>query len=240
MRSVSEKSTTIQGSNGDVKCKDHYLTIETQKKKSLNLGQTQTEMNSIFKICNPNSITNETIRLFLIKADTLNLQEQNQEMERKGTSDLEITYFSSNEALARSELDDMKISYEFLTFDWTDHVKHSICDFEHSAEMKASGSIRNPQASIFYRSDSGDQKRTLNCKYRIRAKPNQYIKLTFEKVDFKLNKCENFYFAKDHQLKREKCEKLARKLKVKDSKYSDSTSILHDEGSSLCVQVESH
>ena len=98
------------------------------------------DRNLVYKICDPFDLGNGGVKSFMIKSDS-KLVKKN----------LDITYFSSNEALGSSELEDFKLSYEFLDFDWKNHQKDSICDFKYSFKSGNSGFIQNPQASIFYR-----------------------------------------------------------------------------------------
>ena len=169
------------------------------------------DRNLVYKICDPFDLGNGGVKSFMIKSDS-KLVKKN----------LDITYFSSNEALGSSELEDFKLSYEFLDFDWKNHQKDSICDFKYSFKSGNSGFIQNPQASIFYRNSPNEKSNFLKCKYQLQARDNQYIKFTFEELDFNLKTCENIYFNSDHKLKQEKCDSLFRKIKIKDSKYVDS------------------
>lgn len=100
------------------KCESHYLSISTRKPTR--------ELSSIFKLCDPANLKNETVRLFLIKTGDLNKRITGGQ---EKLSDVEVKYFSLNQALGRSELNDFKISYEFLDFDWKNHEAQSICSF---------------------------------------------------------------------------------------------------------------
>lgn len=102
------------------KCESHFLSISTRKPTK--------ELSSIFKLCDPANLKNETVRLFLIKTEDMKERTIKAGGQKK-LSDVEVKYFSLNQALGKSELNDFKISYEFLDFDWKNHEAQSVCNF---------------------------------------------------------------------------------------------------------------
>ncbi len=192
------------------KCQVNYLTIEAPVTNS-----NKNQMSQLFKICQPDELTNKTTRLFLVKA-----------AKAGGASpDLTVQYFALRESIGTNEMSNFILSYEFLNFDWDNYVTGSVCDFEY---ISNSGRVTNPKASIFYRyhPNSGESDK-LKCRYRLIAGPNQYIRLTIRRINFNLGDCQNVYFSQAHNLKYERCESLQRKLKISDSFYSKDTETMN-------------
>jgi hypothetical protein len=180
----------------------------------------------LFRVCDPKEITSKTIRFFLIKS-TGALDEKTNRMRSK-TSIL-VNYFLSQGHLLpytspKSSLFDFKLSYEFFNFDWFSYQENTVCDFIYdystSTSSVKSGIIRNPQASIFYKTN--DEK--LKCKYKIIANENHYIKLTFQKLEFNINNCENIFFDVKNESSNESlsdaCRNYDRKIVIKELKHS--------------------
>ena len=181
----------------------------------------------LFRVCDPREITSKTIRFFLIKS-TGAFDEQTNRLRSK--TSIQVNYFTSQShmlpyaSLPRLSLFDFKLSYEFFDFDWLNYQENSVCDFvyDHSSSESgsSSGIILNPQASIFYKTN--DEK--LKCKYKIIAKENHYVRLTFQKLEFNLNSCENVYFDIKNETNNESlietCRSYDRKLIIKEVKHS--------------------
>ena len=197
---------------------DYYEDYDYEK--TLRNQSDKHKQSILFKVCNPNELSNHTVRLFLVKTTEAKL---------KPKTNLAVTYFSSNETLF-SEMNDFKISYEFLDFDWKHHQANSICNFVYDSNDMDSksgqqGWIRNPQASIFYQTHANDSVQALSCNYRFIARPNQYVRLTVESVDFHVSHCENVYFFNKSRLvaDTQRCDNLKKKLKIKELDFVDSS-----------------
>ncbi len=212
---------------------------------------------TLSKICSQNQFNNQTttVRSFLIKSydkieDFEDLQTNN-----KTKTNAVINYFIKKSNLEEHDdylnqimygngggsgnnhhrLFDFKLSYEFLNFDWFAYQEYSVCDFVYDFSnsnnnrlMPLSGYIENPQASIFYKSND----EFLKCKFRFISKPNQFIKLTVEKIDFDQNECENSFLElkstqdrNEEALLNKKCESLDKRLVIRDSKTPQSSNM---------------
>jgi hypothetical protein len=183
------------------------------------------------KLCSSDDLRNN-VRFLLIKSASnqplpININDPD---DNTKTNIIITQYTEQNAPLVSSELFDLKISYEFINFDWNTYQMHSVCDFIYNINSKKSaipnvGYIQNPQASIFYKLDDD----FLRCRYRIIGKTNQYIKLTIESIDFELekndklsnSKCDNIYFSNSNVSSGfgrddEKCNRLNKKLIIKE------------------------
>ena len=101
------------------KCQSHFLSISARKASN--------DLAPIFKLCDPADLKNETVRLFMVRAPALGA---------KRLSGIQVEYFSAEQALGKTELNDFRISYEFLEFDWGSHEAQSVCNFVYTAKSR--------------------------------------------------------------------------------------------------------
>lgn len=232
---------------GQDACKETYLSIETiynnhefeehpkhndfedhssssKPKTRLNLREKQSK-NLLVKICDRADFDQTVIKYFLIKTSVNQIDDEDATFPIKLKRNLLISYFSSNPALVQaSRLFDFKLSFEYLNFDWQTYQENSVCDFVYNLNLDdtipITGTLVNPKASIFYK--TADE--FLKCKYRLVAKPNQYIKLSVNSISFEMDEeeCSNVYFANnkvDSKAQHAKCSKMSKKILIKELKH---------------------
>lgn len=184
---------------------------------------------SIVKLCNKEDFNGTQTRFFLVKTA------QSRPLSSKARSDLIVSYFNLFATLSESaRLNDFRISYEFVDFDWHAYQDGSLCNFVYDANQLdiRSGTLTNPKSRIFYikssipyASDDQDQEDGyLRCKYRLVAKQNHYIRLTVKQVDFDVdNQLENVFFTTSDKIGSrpfQRCAALPRKLIIRDLQHS--------------------
>ena len=220
----SSNQSNTNNINKTSRCSKKFLKIETISKIHNNDMETfqdnkidhKTPKMQLLKICDNDDLLNASNRNFLIKTNT-----QLDDLTVKKTLVL-ITYFKNKDSLTdNADLFDFKINFEFIKFDWNFYKQGSVCDFVYNfnlnGKMKQNGFIRNPEGSIFY-SLSDDY---VKCRYRILAKQNQYIKLSFEQIDFNADENQNnVYFTDttynvDFEKKRE-CDNIQKRILIKE------------------------
>ena len=124
-----------------------------------------------------------------------------------------------------------------------------MCDFIYNFNLDSTlplaGFLANPKASIFYKPTSGE---SLQCRYRLVARYNFYIKLTVEYIDFeKLEKssgnaesngnkeaanelCENVYYNSTNWRDSEAaCSRLSKKLIIREPRKPLSANSIENE-----------
>jgi hypothetical protein len=234
------ESTIVSNLNKTTRCSRKFLKIETMSKirdKDFKFrDETKIDPKApkmqLLKICDNEDLLNASNRNFLIKTNT-----QLDDQSIKKTLIL-ITYYNSENSLAQNvNLFDFKINFEFIKFDWDFYKQGSVCDFIYNFnvnnKMTHNGFIKNPEASIFY-SLSDDY---IKCRYRIIAKQNQYIKLSFVKIDFNADETqENVYFTDTTYnfdfSKKNECDNLQKRILIKELNQpwsdSDDSDIIND------------
>ncbi|CAF0987979.1 unnamed protein product, partial [Brachionus calyciflorus] len=206
-------------SEGDT-CRHNFFSIEsTDVNKSIPL----------IKLCNRSSFNQLAVKYFLIKTS---------DYSEKKNKDLVITYFNTNPTL-NSKFNDFRLSYEYLNFDWSNYKNDTLCDFVYDLNMDTSlplkGVLTNPKASIFYKTTES----FLKCRYRLVARPNQYILIKINNINFNVesdynesDECDNVYFtnlnAESTRAHHEKCSRLNKKLIIKELKHSWSSTPVDD------------
>jgi hypothetical protein len=136
----------------------------------------------------------------------------------------------TSRSLSTNRFLDFKVSVEFLNFDWSAYQENSVCDFIYNfnkdSSLEMSGELANPKASIFYK--TADE--SLKCRYRIIAKHNHYIRLTFESMDFNVRSCENVYFnGTNSAVSDSACGKMSRKVVVRELRRPVSSNVIENE-----------
>jgi hypothetical protein len=225
--------------------------------------RTNTQQSQLLvKLCDAEDLNNN-YRFFLIKSSSsvfkLNKSDDwqtntvpNNNINKTENLNVLITYFSSTDALFTNRLFDFKIGFEYVNFDWSNYQKSSVCDFIYNIntdkQMKPSGHLTNPQATIFYKTSD----EFLKCRYRLVARLDQYIKLTFKSIEFGSEPGENIYFHEDSdetsmRLLSEQCLRINRRLIVREMRnpskeivnmsnyYEESSTAHHFNLNRLCI-----
>ena len=129
-------------------------------------------MKTIVQLCDKSDFNNSQTRFFLIKTA--------QAANTKARSDLVVSYFNKYATLSETaRLNDFRISYEFIDFDWDAYQQGTSCDFVYNAYSlgSSSGLLTSPKSRIFFSrpnsASADDQDSYLRCKYRLMAKQNQ-------------------------------------------------------------------
>lgn len=199
-------------------CEENFFSINSFKaEKNVFL--------ELMKFCNRTIFDQLTVKYFLIKLSDFD-----------GNKDLVVTYYSRISPLER-KFTDFQLSYEYLNFDWANYKNDTLCDFVYDLNADTSiglrGLIKNPKASIFYKTSEP----FLKCRYRLVARPNQYIVVRFKTISFydetkEENACENVYFTNSNdqitKSQYEKCSQLPKKVILKEPKHSWSNYAFND------------
>lgn len=199
-------------------CEENFFSINTFKPDNKAFLE-------LMKFCNKTIFNQLTVKYFLIKLSDYD-----------GNKDLLVTYFSKISPMER-KLSDFELSYEYLNFDWANYKNDTLCDFVYDLNLdtglRTKGLIKNPKASIFYKTSEP----FLKCRYRFVARPNQYIVVRFKLISFydetkEENECENVYFTNSNdqitKSQYEKCTQLPKKIILKEPKHSWSNYAFND------------
>lgn len=162
--------------NNNMNNKKRKFQINSKSSEYPNQKQT------IVKLCDKANFNSTQTKFFLIKtAATASTPTSGGKTPR---SDLVISYFNLFATLSETaRLNDFRISYEFVNFDWHAYQEASLCNFIYDASLleHSSGLLTNPKSRIFYtnsgwanpNSDDNNDAGYLTCKYRLMAKQNQ-------------------------------------------------------------------
>ncbi|RNA36355.1 dorsal-ventral patterning tolloid 1, partial [Brachionus plicatilis] len=201
-------------------CEENFFSINSLK-------SSEKVYFELMKFCNKSMFDQLTVKYFLIKLSDLD-----------ANKDLVVSYFDNMAPLQRKH-SDFELSFEYLNFDWSNYKNDTLCDFVYDLNVDGGigtkGLLTNPKASIFYKTNEP----FLKCKYRLVARPNQYIVVRFKSIDFgdgaqddHENESENVYFTNlNDQFTRsqyDSCSKLRKKIILKEPRHSWSNFAYND------------
>lgn len=167
---------------------NHSPTNNNNKKRKFQInsksGEYPNQKQTIVKLCDKTNFNSTQTKFFLIKTAA------STSSGKTPRSDLVVSYFNLFATLSETaRLNDFRISYEFVNFDWHAYQEASLCNFIYDASLleHSSGLLTNPKSRIFYtnsgsasNSDDNNDAGYLTCKYRLMAKQNQvFLTLNF-------------------------------------------------------------